>query len=59
MKEEKFSGLVLNEYMRMILEHIDNKLKSVGRFNLPDMRQLWKAEEDKDPADILYLELVG
>jgi len=59
LKEKAFSGLVLDEYMTMILKHVDQNLKSVGRFALPDLRQLWKADEERDPRDKLRLELVG
>jgi len=59
LKEKTFSGLVIDDYLKMILKHVDENLKSVGRFELPDMRQLWKADEEKDPRDKLRLELVG
>lgn len=59
LKEKAFLGLILDDYMIMILQHVDQNLKSVGRFELPDMRQLWKTNDEKDPKDKLRLELVG
>ena len=59
LEKEKFCGLILDEYSRMILRHVANNMQPVGRVQLPDLRQLWKADEDKDPTDILYLELIG
>ncbi len=59
LEEKKFCGLILDEYSKMILQHVANGLQSVGRFELPDLRQLWKVDENKNPKDILYLELIG
>ncbi len=60
LQNESYDGLVLDQYNRQILKHIQNIANNNppgSRISVPDCRQLWKSEEERDSSDILHVEL--